>query len=112
MALPERIPSHEKYTYEPSFRMQNSAALSWPEHPGRGPNRRVPPSSRQGSVYRERRLGRDAAAGAALMPRMIILHAAERQAYEAPPILDVPQRSRAFDVPAGLLDMAKALRKP
>lgn len=46
------------------------------------------------------------------MPRMIILHAAERQAYEAPPILDLPQRSRAFDVPAGLLDMAKALRKP
>jgi hypothetical protein len=46
------------------------------------------------------------------MPRMIILHAAERQAYEAPPILDVPERSRAFDVPAGLLAMAKALRKP
>jgi TnpA family transposase len=46
------------------------------------------------------------------MPRMIILLAAERQAYEAPPILDAPQRSRAFDVPAGLLDMAKALRKP
>ena len=46
------------------------------------------------------------------MPRMIILHAAERQAYEAPPILGVPQRSRVFDVPAGLLDMAKALRKP
>jgi len=46
------------------------------------------------------------------MPRMIILHAAERQAYEAPPILDVPERSRAFDVPAGLLAMAEALRKP
>lgn len=46
------------------------------------------------------------------MPRMIILHAAERQAYEVPPILDALQRSGAFDVPAGLLDMAKALRKP
>jgi TnpA family transposase len=46
------------------------------------------------------------------MPRMIILHAAERQAYEAPPILDVPERSRAFDVPAGLLATAKAPRKP
>ena len=46
------------------------------------------------------------------MPRMTILHAAERQAYETPPILDAAQRSRAFDLPAGLLDMAKALRKP
>jgi hypothetical protein len=46
------------------------------------------------------------------MPRMIILHAAERQAYEAPPILDAAQRSGTFDVPAGLLDTAKALRKP
>src|SRR5688500_9995694 len=46
------------------------------------------------------------------MPRMIILHAAERQAYEAPPILGVAQRSGTFDVPAGLLDTAKALRKP
>jgi len=46
------------------------------------------------------------------MPRMTILHAAERQAYEAPPILDAAQRAGAFDVPAGLLDLAKALRKP
>src|SRR3982751_2149419 len=64
------------------------------------------------SVCRGRRLGRGGAAGAGFMPRMIILHAAERQAYEAPPILDVPERSRAFDVPAGLLAMARALRKP
>ena len=46
------------------------------------------------------------------MPRMIVLNAAERQIYETPPILDVSQRVRAFDVPAGLLGMAKALRKP
>ena len=46
------------------------------------------------------------------MPRMTILNAAERQVYETPPILDVSQRSRAFDVPAGLLERAKALRKP
>ena len=46
------------------------------------------------------------------MPRMTILHAAERQVYEMPPILDAAQRSGTFDVPAGLLDMAKALRKP
>ena len=46
------------------------------------------------------------------MPRMAILNAAERQVYEIPPILDVSQRSRAFDVPAGLLERAKALRKP
>ena len=44
--------------------------------------------------------------------RQLILHAAERRAYEAPPILDAAQRSGTFDVPAGLLDMAKALRKP
>ena len=43
---------------------------------------------------------------------MAILNAAERQVYEIPPILDVSQRSRAFDVPAGLLERAKALRKP
>jgi uncharacterized protein DUF4158 len=46
------------------------------------------------------------------VPRMIILHAAERQAYETPPILDAAERSRAFDVPAGLLATAEALRKP
>jgi hypothetical protein len=47
-----------------------------------------------------------------LMPRMTILNAAERQAYEKPPILDASQRGRAFDVPEGLLETAKALRKP
>src|SRR4051812_31509549 len=77
-----------------------------------GPDGRLPHGSRQGSVCRERRLGRGAAAGAGFMPRMTILHAAERQAYEAPPILDAPERSRAFEVPAALLAAAKALRKP
>ena len=46
------------------------------------------------------------------MPRMTVLNAAERQVYETPPILDASQRSRAFDMPAGLLERAKALRKP
>ena len=46
------------------------------------------------------------------MPRMAILNAPERQVYEIPPILDVSQRSRAFDVPAGLLERAKAMRTP
>lgn len=46
------------------------------------------------------------------MPRMTVLNAAERQVYETPPILDVSQRSHAFDVPASLLERAKALRKP
>lgn len=43
---------------------------------------------------------------------MTVLNAAERQVYETPPILDVSQRSHAFDVPASLLERAKALRKP
>jgi hypothetical protein len=43
---------------------------------------------------------------------MTILNATERQAYETPPIFDASQRGRAFDVPDGLLETVKALRKP
>src|SRR5690349_610504 len=103
---------HDKRSRPVTSRTKNPAALSRSGRPVHGPDRRLPRGSRQGSVCRGRRPGRDAAAGAGFMPRMIILHAAERQAYEAPPILDAAQRSRAFDVPAGLLDMAEALRKP
>lgn len=46
------------------------------------------------------------------MPRMSILNAVERQAYETAPIFEEGERVRAFDVPAGLFDLAGTFRVP
>jgi TnpA family transposase len=46
------------------------------------------------------------------MSRMTILSANERHTFETPPVFDDAQRQRAFDLPDGLLQLVRKVRKP
>ena len=46
------------------------------------------------------------------MPRLRILNATEREAYDKPPVLNAAERRRAFDLPASLRELAGAVADP
>jgi hypothetical protein len=46
------------------------------------------------------------------MPRMQILNALEREAFETPPVFTTAQRRQHFDFPAGIRQLAAQLRTP
>jgi hypothetical protein len=46
------------------------------------------------------------------MARMRILTADEQQAFDKPPLFDHRDRNKYFDLPNGLMDIAKGVRTP
>lgn len=46
------------------------------------------------------------------MPRLRILSATEREAYDRPPVLNAAERRRAFDLPASLRELAGTVADP
>jgi len=46
------------------------------------------------------------------MPRLRILNATEREAYDKPPVLNAAERRRAFDLPSSLLELTTMVGDP
>lgn len=46
------------------------------------------------------------------MPRLRILNAIEREAYDRPPVMNGAERRRAFDMPSSLVELAASIQDP